>query len=127
ETEVVEPGEEASIHLNRITPVYPLTEGLPQRWLRALISRTLEKYEPHIPELWPELSGAVADSISPVAPLTRAQAIRLIHFPEVPGDAERARRRLALDEFIEIQRHIQVRRKNLIAKATAIACSGDNH
>src|SRR5262249_46675468 len=41
ETEVVEGGEENFIHLNRITPVYPLTEGLPQRWLRALIWRTL--------------------------------------------------------------------------------------
>jgi ATP-dependent DNA helicase RecG len=29
ETEVIEPGEERFIHFNRITPVYPLTEGLP--------------------------------------------------------------------------------------------------
>src|SRR5688572_25904881 len=32
ETEVVEPGEERFIHFNRIVPIYPLTEGLPQRW-----------------------------------------------------------------------------------------------
>src|SRR5262249_49521238 len=41
ETEVVEAGEENFIHLSRITPIYPLTEGLPQRWLRGLIWRTL--------------------------------------------------------------------------------------
>src|SRR6266403_5834664 len=35
ETEVIVTGEETFIHLNRITPIYPLTEGLPQRWLRA--------------------------------------------------------------------------------------------
>src|ERR1041385_8232759 len=43
ETEVVESGDENFIHLNRITPIYPLTEGLPQRWLRALIWRTLKE------------------------------------------------------------------------------------
>src|SRR3989442_12940001 len=52
ETEVVEAGEERFIHLNRITPIYPLTEGLPQRWLRALIWRTLGQYESHIAEPW---------------------------------------------------------------------------
>src|SRR5271169_2691452 len=37
ETEVIEGGAESSIHINRIAPIYPLTEGLPQRWLRSLI------------------------------------------------------------------------------------------
>ena len=37
EVEIVEGGEESSIHLNRITPIYPLTDGLPQRWIRGLI------------------------------------------------------------------------------------------
>src|SRR6185369_5670474 len=56
ETEVVETGEENFIHLNRITPIYPLTEGLPQRWLRGLIWRTLERFEAQISEPW---GGAV--------------------------------------------------------------------
>ena len=55
ETEVVEDGEEDFIHFNRLTPVYPLTEGLPQRWLRSLIWRTLARFEEQIPEPWPEL------------------------------------------------------------------------
>ena len=50
ETEVIEGGEESFIHINRIAPVYPLTEGLPQRWLRGLIWRTLDKFELHIAE-----------------------------------------------------------------------------
>ena len=37
--------DESFVHFNRIVPVYPLTEGLPQRWLRGLIWRTLEKYQ----------------------------------------------------------------------------------
>src|SRR5215469_4891759 len=53
ETEVVETGEASIVHFNRITPVYPLTEGLPQRWLRDLIWRTLIAFEDKIPEPWP--------------------------------------------------------------------------
>jgi ATP-dependent DNA helicase RecG len=44
ETEVVEEGEENSIHMGRLVPVYPLTEGLPQRWLRGLIHRALQQF-----------------------------------------------------------------------------------
>src|ERR1051325_2839726 len=54
ETEVVESGDENFIHLNRITPVYPLTEGLPQRWLRGFIWRTLEQFERYIAETNPK-------------------------------------------------------------------------
>ena len=60
ETEVVESGEEKFIHFNRITPVYPLTEGLPQRWLRALIWRTLERFEAMIAEPHPVASESGA-------------------------------------------------------------------
>src|SRR2546427_2608652 len=45
ETEVIETGEELSIHMNRIVPIYPLSEGLPQRWLRSLIWRTLPQFK----------------------------------------------------------------------------------
>src|ERR1041385_9005458 len=118
ETEVVSTGEESLIHLNRITPIYPLTEGMPQRWIRALIWRTLQAYESKIEN---------PDSRAYSTFLSRAQAIRLIHFPEGPDDIERARRRLALDEFVELQLRVQLRRKNLQTKARAIPCGGDNH
>src|SRR5271154_3498999 len=91
ETEVIEGGEESFIHINRIAPIYPLTEGLPQRWLRGLIWRMLEKFETQIKE--PTLtccrqdvgrstissSGKMPEALS--LP-TRANAIRMIHFPE---------------------------------------------
>src|SRR6516225_9190268 len=50
ETEVLEGGSENFIHLNRLTPIYPLTEGLPQRWLRGLMWRTLQGFESRISE-----------------------------------------------------------------------------
>ncbi|HLX94480.1 MAG TPA: ATP-dependent DNA helicase RecG [Verrucomicrobiae bacterium] len=118
ESEVIEGGEESFIHINRIAPVYPLTEGLPQRWLRGLIWRTLERFETQIvePEPAPDLK------LFP----TRANAVRMLHFPEALTDGEIARRRLALDEFVVLQCEMRLRRKNFEARAHALPCGGDN-
>jgi ATP-dependent DNA helicase RecG len=149
ETEVIEGGEEGFIHINRIAPVYPLTEGLPQRWLRGLIWRTLERFEGQIKEpafgarvsspaaragaktaqessMIPAIveAAAAGDSRAPLP--TRANAIRMIHFPEELTDVEIARRRLALDEFVELQIQIQSRRKKFEALSKALPCGGDN-
>ena len=118
DTEVVEGGEERSIHIGRIVPVYPLTEGLTQRWLRGLIWRALAAAEPQIVEPWPTLDST--------GRLPRARALRLLHFPENDGDAEAARQRLALDEFIGLQLAIQRRRRTLQTKAKSLPCGGDN-
>jgi ATP-dependent DNA helicase RecG len=136
ETEVVESGEENFIHFNRITPVYPLTEGLPQRWLRGLMWRTLEKFESQIAE--PQSVGQ-ASRLSPSSdsksqrqagslsyPPTRADAVHMIHFPEELTDVEIARRRLALDEFVALQLQIQARRKKFEMASKALPCGGDN-
>ncbi len=131
ETEVIEGGEESFVHFNRIVPIYPLTEGLPQRWLRGLIWRTLEKFERHIAEPFgTKLSGDSQTSQpskggNPNLP-TRANAVRMLHFPEAMADTQVARRRLALDEYVELQLRIQQRRKNFEAKAKALPCGGDN-
>src|ERR1035441_1592725 len=154
ETEVVEDGEEQVIHFSRLTPIYPLTDGLPQRWLRSLIWRTLNRLEGQIPEPWPETAGlqgagcklqgsaepaATSESaagdiqsatcnLQPATILpTRAQAIRMLHFPETDADTKRAVRRLALDEFVELQRRILLRRRHFETKARALPCGGDNH
>ncbi len=137
ETEVIEGGEESFIHINRIAPVYPLTEGLPQRWLRGLIWRTLEKFERHIVEptvgrVTPCAPSSAAtqrraEDCTPYQSLpSRANAIHMTHFPEELTDVEIARQRLALDEFIELQVQIRTRRKNFESHATALPCGGDN-
>jgi ATP-dependent DNA helicase RecG len=68
ETEVVpEEGVENSIHLNRIVPIYPLTEGLPQRWLRSLLWRTVTQFAPGVPEPYPEIPLANERLLLPAA------------------------------------------------------------
>ena len=133
ETEVIEGGEESFIHINRIAPVYPLTEGLPQRWLRGLVWRTLERFvaasresAAHFPE-WRAADEKLSALSRGAATLpTRANAVHMTHFPEELADVEIARRRLALDEFVELQRQIQQRRKTFESRAQALPCGGDN-
>jgi len=126
ETEWVEPGEESFIHFHRMVPIYPLTEGLPQRWLRRLVWHTLEKFERHLTDPHP---GVTASTINfPPATLlpSRARAVRQLHFPEELADTEVARQRLALDEFLELQLQIQARRMKFEANARALPCAGNN-
>jgi ATP-dependent DNA helicase RecG len=129
ETEVIQ-ALETSIHLNRIAPIYPLTEGLPQRWLRSLLWQALERFESAVAEPRPQwqVPGRPFPFQGQSLPLpSRAQALRMLHFPQEREDAEIARQRLALDEFIELQHAIQTRRRNLEANARALPCAGDNH
>lgn len=118
ETEVLEQGEEASIHMDRIVPIHPLTEGLYPRWLRARIWDLVEELAPRVPEPHPGLATGGMP--------TRSEALQMLHFPGEIGDVELARRRLAFDEFVELQLEIQERRRRLDARASGIPCGGDN-
>jgi ATP-dependent DNA helicase RecG len=118
ETELVEPGEDEFVHVNRIVPIHPLTDGLTARVMRTLIWRALEKFENEIAE------PAIALDLKTYP--ARANAVRMIHFPEELTDVEIARQRLALDEFVALQFQIQSRRKKFEASAKALPCGGDN-
>jgi ATP-dependent DNA helicase RecG len=148
ETELVEPEDDEFIHVNRIAPIHPLTEGLTARVMRTLVWRALEKFEREIAEPWGEKGKAAkpegSQNSSPGTPIRggegsaprdpgrlfslplRANAVRMIQFPEEFSDVEIARRRLALDEFVVLQTQIRERRKKFEASARALACGGDN-
>lgn len=119
ETEILEPGEEASIHLDRVVPIYPLTEGLPQRWLRSRLWSLVGQAGTLVVEPRPELPP-------PEHLPSRVEALRQLHFPAELTDAERARQRLAYDEFVELQWAIQTRRQRLYARVRGKPCGGDN-
>ncbi|HHX51248.1 MAG TPA: DNA helicase RecG, partial [Clostridia bacterium] len=82
-------GKSDQIHSGRIVPVYPLTSGLSQRFLRRLIYHTLEQYAPMITDVLP------IEVRSRLQPATRSEALRGVHFPKDPQEAEQCRKRLA--------------------------------
>jgi ATP-dependent DNA helicase RecG len=81
----------------RVLPVYPATEGLSPKLVRALIARHLDALIGLSREVLPDDLRRRFDL--PTLP----QALRAVHLPGSLAEAERGRRRLALDELLDLQ------------------------
>jgi ATP-dependent DNA helicase RecG len=110
EFEIVEETEENLIHLNRITPIYPLTEGLRQRPLRELIYQSVEQLQT-IPDRL----------ILPGQAASLRSALKQLHFPDSWEELERSRQTLALAELVGMQLVVEQRRR------TALSGVGEPH
>jgi ATP-dependent DNA helicase RecG len=81
----------------RIVPVYRLTEGLSQRFMRKLIARTVDQYRTAIAENLPEAVRAQLRVPS------RADAIAQMHFPGDEESFRNAQERLKAEELFYVQ------------------------
>src|SRR4030042_4903667 len=81
-----------SIHLGRIAPIYPTTEGLTSKWLRAKLKYLLES----TPEILEQLEETLPQSIiKHYKHISLKDAIIYIHFPENEEQLKKAQKRLA--------------------------------
>jgi ATP-dependent DNA helicase RecG len=110
EFEIVDESDENLVHMDRITPIYPLTEGLRQRSVRELLFRSLEQLET-IPDR-AVLPGYVASLRS---------TLRQLHFPDSWEQFEKSRQTLALAELVGMQLVVEQRRR------TALSGVGESH
>ncbi|MEM1060671.1 MAG: ATP-dependent DNA helicase RecG, partial [Verrucomicrobiota bacterium] len=115
--ELVVDDEDAFIHLNRITPVYPSTEGLSQRVMRRLMyantqAEDLPIAEPayRVPEGLPSLR----------------ESLPAAHFPPDEATAARARGRLAYDELVRLQLVLARRRRARLSLVRDRGAWGDS-
>lgn len=93
EYELIE-GEESSTHAARITPIYPLTEGLFQRSLRHMMKEVVGYYlDKTIEEYLPEAFRR-DHHLEPLI-----ESLAEMHFPSSFEAQARARQRLVFDEF----------------------------
>ncbi|HSE51006.1 MAG TPA: ATP-dependent DNA helicase RecG [Gemmatimonadales bacterium] len=81
----------------RVLPVYPATEGLSHKQIRALVDRHLDALIALCREILPESLRRRFEL--PTLP----EALRAVHRPASIAEAERGRRRLALDELLDLQ------------------------
>ncbi|HAH08007.1 MAG TPA: ATP-dependent DNA helicase RecG [Elusimicrobia bacterium] len=87
----------AALHVNRLTPLYPLTEGLSQRFLREAQAQALEAAGASLRESLPRrllLKRGL---------LALPQALPALHFPRSAAELEEARRRLAYEELLLLE------------------------
>jgi ATP-dependent DNA helicase RecG len=92
-----EPLSKELLHTARIVPVYPLTEGITNRWLRRLLNSVVEFWAPKVADPLP-VSIRERENL-----LDLTTALREIHFPTSLEKMQAARRRLAYEEFLCIQ------------------------
>lgn len=93
------------LHLARIVPIYPLTEGLNMKWVRRVMKIALDTFSPRI-----------SDPIPPAlcqqwGLLSYAEALREFHFPSSLERLHAARKRLVFQELFLTQLGLQFRRK----------------
>ncbi len=116
EFEIVESPEAESIHTGRITPVYPLTEGLFQRSLRTTLKEAVDRHlDDSITDLLPP------EFRSPLDLLPLDQALREMHLPTSFATLEKARRRIVFDEFFSFELQILLKVKAIRTESQAPA------
>jgi ATP-dependent DNA helicase RecG len=95
EHEIEDPGDSGSAgyHTGRIVPIYPLTAGLHQRFLRRWLADLVRT---HGPELADPLPASFRERRR-LPPLP--EAVERLHLPKEMEDARIGRHRLAFDEF----------------------------
>ena len=87
----------AALHVDRLTPLYPLTEGLTQKTMREAMAGALD--------------AAAADIRDPLPLrllakrrlLALPQALPAVHFPRSEAELEESRRRLAYEELLLLE------------------------
>ena len=114
EYELLDQGQ-APIHVGRLVPVYPLTDGLTGRNLRRITWQALQEWLGGVDELLPD------DLLDRAGLMPLADAIQQAHFPEDEGQREAARMRLAFDELFTLQLAVLRRKKSQNRSVQGIA------
>lgn len=107
EYEIILGPEDESLSLKRIVPIYPLTRGITQRFLRRVIKGCIDKYGS---ELQDELPVLLRNKYH-LANIHRS--IDSIHFPETPEEQQESLRRISFDEFYFFQVSVILRRLSI--------------
>ncbi|MBS1719567.1 MAG: ATP-dependent DNA helicase RecG [Armatimonadetes bacterium] len=106
EFELIGEGDDAEAFA-RITPVYRLTEGLPQKSLRRAAGDAIAKYLHEIVDPFP------AKFLKEHQLIDLRTAVRAIHQPETQKEADEARKRLVFEEFFYLQVVLAQRRQSV--------------
>jgi ATP-dependent DNA helicase RecG len=111
--ELIEEGDEETIHTGRVVGIYHETQGLTSRYRRELMRSVIEKFVGGVPDRLPEPTRARL-SYPPLA-----DALRSVHFPEAGEDLESlnrwrtpAHRRLVFEECLEWQIGMALQRRS---------------
>lgn len=118
DTEILADDESNDLHMNRVVPIYPLTQGMTQHSLRSLIWQTLESSSA---EMFPP-----PHDLEPESALTRWEAFNNLHFPEMIEQPIQAAQYFAVEELLLFQLKLQTRRLRFNRRAKSPQCTNSN-
>ncbi len=106
EHEVIAP-QDQQLSMGRIVPIYPLTKGMGQRYLRKLMAQALELHAGDLVEVIPA-EVLQRQGLEPVS-----RCIRQLHFPDTEKAQDAADRRVSFEEFFFFQVCVILRRMRM--------------
>src|SRR5205809_541781 len=109
---LAEAGDETENNPGLVLPIYPATEGLTHRQIRALVQQHLDELLPLVQDPHPAAFRATHQLIE------LRRAFELLHRPKKIEEAELGRRRLAFDELFD-QQLVQARARHLAKRSRA--------
>ena len=121
EWERLDDPDDDTVHVGRLSPVYPRTKGLPNRTIRRLAHAAVRDYLPLLAESLPP------QIIAEQGYQSEADALATIHFPDRLEDVDLAKERIAFQELLSIQLAVLSRKREarLRADAPPIPMPGD--
>ena len=109
---LAEAGDDTESNPGLVLPIYPATEGLTHRQIRALVQQHLDELLPLVHDPHPPAFRATHQLIE------LPRAFELLHRPKKIEEAELGRRRLAFDELFD-QQLVQARARYLAKRSRA--------
>ena len=104
--EIINDMVDASVHVDRIVPIYKNIAGISQRRLREIVYGFRESVDP----------SSLSEAYQVDESYPRIDAYREAHFPENMAQAEAARRFFALEEFFILQLNVAWRKSRYEAQ-----------
>ncbi len=102
-----------------ILPVYPLTQGVTQTFMRRLVRNAVEQFAGSVEEALPESLR------TEYGVCTIQAALPQIHRPETDEQLQQARRRFVFQELLVLQLALAMRRHQLVHEQTAVPITLD--
>jgi len=109
---LAEAGDDTESNPGLVLPIYPATEGLTHRQIRALVQQHLDELLPLVHDPHPPAFRATHQLIE------LPRAFELLHRPKKIEEAGLGRRRLAFDELFD-QQLVQARARHLAKRSRA--------
>ncbi|MBD3280774.1 DEAD/DEAH box helicase [Candidatus Dojkabacteria bacterium] len=106
--------DEKQTHVGIISPIYPLTKGISNKWLRSRMKWLVEKLD-YITDIEDFHTKEFLDRYNL---LDIKETIKQIHFPKSQRNLNEAKHRLGFDELLEIHKKI-IKKEEELSKLSA--------